>query len=460
MATRLYPTNDAAAVTPASWVAAWDVDGTTTVACQSTMLASGGFSPAPRSGSGVSGQKSAAVRYVSPAINAQTIEGTFKGVVNCRETNATDNYFIAVAIKVIDSGGSQRGVLLEPTSSTATAEIPSGGSAMGRVLRDASDNTNITLTPVACSLNDRIVIEIGFHQVSTSVAAFDIDVPTTLNQPQQYRDAGVVANESHWFQFSQDISGLTNTADLTWIITLATPADAVAATGTANPTAISGLSGTPTYMTAGDLVCMIGHERATGSTLAVSAAGGQTWNTLAAINTTLVTARMFWCVYNGTWSADPSVDFGGTTCNSVQLHVFRGAPTFTTWTVNQAQVELDTAGSPASITGQTTTGTNPTLTLAGWFTADDNTWGSISGTGWVNLGTEQYRNTSGSDQSSTYAWKTQTAAGATGNVTKTQTANGPDAGTTFIITFAAAEPVPASLVYNTSRNFINIQLVR
>jgi hypothetical protein len=109
--------------------------------------------------------------------------------------------------------------------------------------------------------------------------------------------------------------------------------------------------------------------------------------------------------------------------------------------VNVASVELDDATDPFVITGQTTNGNNPTVTLAGWMAGDDNTWGTLTGTGWEVTGTAQYRNTSGSDQSASFAHKIQTAAGATGDVGKSQLTLGADATTTFILTMEAVPPV-------------------
>lgn len=140
------------------------------------------------------------------------------------------------------------------------------------------------------------------------------------------------------------------------------------------------------------------------------------------------------------WSENPSIAFGATTCNSAYMHVFRPPSTSYTWGVDVAAVELDDTSDPFTITGQTTTGTNPTVTFAGWLTGDDNEWGTLTGTGWGVTGGAQYRNTSGSDQSASFAHKIQTAAAATGNVSKSQTTLGPNDTTTFIVTMEAIRP--------------------
>ncbi len=67
-------------------------------------------------------------------------------------------------------------------------------------------------------------------------------------------------------------------------------------------------------------------------------AGNQIWTTEAAQSQTNCTIRLFWCRFNGTWSANPSVNFSGTTCNTVVMHVFRPSNTSSVWQVDVAQV--------------------------------------------------------------------------------------------------------------------------
>ena len=217
-----------------------------------------------------------------------------------------------------------------------------------------------------------------------------------------------------------------------------TPADN--GTNTADPTAVT----PPGGMQAGDLVLMIAQQRGTGATLAISQAGGQSWTAQAAQSQTNCTIRLFWCRFNGTWSANPSVDFSGTTCNSVVMHVFRPSNTSSVWQVDVAQVSGTFAAPPAprtvTITGITTI-TDGALVFAAWATADDNTWGTLTA-GWSTPGSAQYRNTSGSDQSQTHAYKVMATAGASGNVSKNQATLGGDAGAYLIIAFKAVITCP------------------
>lgn len=195
---------------------------------------------------------------------------------------------------------------------------------------------------------------------------------------------------------------------------------------------------TPPTMQTGDLVLMIAYVRNTTATMNISVTGGQTWSAEAAISNTNVGARLFWCKYNGTWAANPSVAFSNSTSTTVVMHVFRPTKASLRWAIEANRVETDftAPASPftVSIPGRTTRIPN-SVTIAAWFTADDNTWGSLSGTGWTVTGTAQYRNTNGTDISGTFAHNIKSTASATNNVSKNQATLGGDLGTAMIITF-------------------------
>jgi len=215
-----------------------------------------------------------------------------------------------------------------------------------------------------------------------------------------------------------------------------TPADNGA--NTTNPTVVT----PPANMLAGDLVLMMAQQRGTNATLSISQAGGQSWTSEATQSQTNCTIRLFWCRFNGTWSANPSVSFSGTTCNTVAMHVFRPSNTSSVWEVDVAQVSANFAAPPAPRTvtiPEITTITDGALVFAAWATADDNTWGSLTAD-WTTPGSAQYRNNpagGGNDQSQTHACRIMTTAGATGNVSKNQATLGPDAGAYLIIAFKA-----------------------
>jgi hypothetical protein len=179
----------------------------------------------------------------------------------------------------------------------------------------------------------------------------------------------------------------------------------------------------PGSMVAGDLVVVYAHYRATGATLSISATGGQTWNTATTNNASTQTFSIFWCRYNGTWGANPSVTLGaGTNAMSVIMYVYRPVNSNSIWAVNIAATNSSSSSTTNTITGITTIAPN-TVTMAFWGNAAANTWGTLAGTGWSKTGlSAQYRNTSTSGQSHTAAYTINTTAGAIANVSQNQSA--------------------------------------
>lgn len=195
----------------------------------------------------------------------------------------------------------------------------------------------------------------------------------------------------------------------------------------------------PADMEDGDLVLLIGQRRASNITFTISETGGQDWNLLPALTGTAnVSARIFWCRFNGTWTADPSISMSGTGGNTIVMHVFRPPSRAYTWKLDVDQLQTASAAAATiTRTGVTTENAN-TVTLASWFTADDNSWGNlndVNGTGWSVTGNAQYRNRQGTDQSNSFAHLILTSAGSTGDVSKQQTQFGNDATRTSIVSF-------------------------
>ena len=224
---------------------------------------------------------------------------------------------------------------------------------------------------------------------------------------------------------------------ITYFGSASTPADN--GSNLADPTAVTPPSG----MQAGDLVVMEASSRDTALAHAISQAGGQTWTAHAQQGVTNRSVRVFTCTFDGTWTADPSVSAGSGFCNSLIMHVYRPPGAGYTWAVNVAQESAPGSGETWTITGQTTTGSDETVTIASFSSFNDNTWGSLAGAGWAVAGAAQYRNVAGQDQSSAFAHKIQTSAGATGDVSLTQLTLAGQGGLTWILTMAAVPPAPS-----------------
>ena len=196
----------------------------------------------------------------------------------------------------------------------------------------------------------------------------------------------------------------------------------------------------PASMVSGDLVVVYCQQR--GSTAwTVGLSGGQTWTEIGNnTSTTNVSVNTFWCTYNGTWSVNPRFDNSGGTCTSAVMLVFRPVNNTNVWATEQISTTAAAAAATITVTG-VTPANRDNVTVASWHTADDNTWGTLSGTNWTK-GTlsAQYRNTSGQDQSMTFSYQLQTNAAATNNVSQTQLTLGNDATTWRRVTWYETKP--------------------
>lgn len=178
----------------------------------------------------------------------------------------------------------------------------------------------------------------------------------------------------------------------------------------------------PGSMVYGDLVIFIGQVQVNtpSSAMAISNAGGQSWSSASVIQGTSndQSFAVFWCQFNGTWSANPSIVFAsesGTQPVTAIMHVFR-PDVVGTWAVDTAIAGgAEASASPVVIDGITPVHEHAVV-LAGWAIPNVSTWGTLSGAGWAVVATAQYRNTAGSDQSSAFAYQLQRYPAATGNV--------------------------------------------
>lgn len=204
----------------------------------------------------------------------------------------------------------------------------------------------------------------------------------------------------------------------------------------------------PANMVAGDLILVYAMQRAQ-SIADITNSGGQTFILTPNGNgsgTANVAAALFYATFTGTWTANPIFNFSTAVNTSAVMIVFRPTVFFGGWEVIQEQVVNAAAAATITVTGVTPSNPN-NVTIASWHTADDNTWGTLTGTGWVKTGlAAQYRNLAGTDFSSTYAYQLQTTAVPTNNVSQTQLTLGNDATLWRRITFyeVNAAPVAAS----------------
>ena len=216
----------------------------------------------------------------------------------------------------------------------------------------------------------------------------------------------------------------------------------------ASPVTVTPVSG----MQTGDLCLLVAHARGNSNTMAIVEAGGQTWNSLTASGSNS-SRRVFWCRFNGTWSASPSVSFSTATCTTVAMHVFIPTAGSNTWGVDVAEANGTFAapGSPYDVTITGITCAASSVALFIWGTADNNSWTLQTG-GFSNAGTSQYRNVASTDGSHSTAYKLMPSGGATGNVTNRQVTVVGDAGNNYSISFKEiSETITDKTITATSR---------
>lgn len=195
----------------------------------------------------------------------------------------------------------------------------------------------------------------------------------------------------------------------------------------------------PASMIDGDLVLVYLLQRGN-AVFSVGVNGGQIWTPVGRNNGTVNLAlETYWAQYNGTWAANPRFDFSlGTNTTAVML-VFRPDDNTKIWEINQPLTTNAAAAATQTITGVTPS-SSPSVTIGSFHTADDNTWGTLTGTGWSNsLLSAQYRNVAGNDTSSAFAYFLQTTVAPIPNVSLTQLTLGSDATIERRLTFFEAE---------------------
>jgi hypothetical protein len=201
------------------------------------------------------------------------------------------------------------------------------------------------------------------------------------------------------------------------------------------------------YVSARQAATLTDHPRMYDASNVATQHGGQTWNRAEHnVSGCDIWAGVYWCRFNGTWSANPAWRCDAVNVANaftVVMLVFRPSSSSKIWQVdvgpNHVHFAAPTTPFTVTATGLTTTRAS-TVTIASWFCRVSNTWGSMSGSGWDQTGLgAQYRNTFSSTWGFSFAYKIQTSTGATGNVSQNESAA--NAGDTFVTAFAEVDPL-------------------
>lgn len=200
--------------------------------------------------------------------------------------------------------------------------------------------------------------------------------------------------------------------------------------GGTNGNAVATIDPSSLSMQAGDLVVVLIANRNGNASFTVGTTGGQTWGLGSNLQAVSQSSRAFWATYNGTWAANPSFNANSgsnTVPVTAQMLVFRpDAGVSGAWAVDVAD---DAAAyvTPASPFDVVRTGLTPlhnkAVAVSTFLGNALITWALQGSAGWANPGgTAQTRNTSGSDNALSTAYKILATPAATGNITNRQSA--------------------------------------
>lgn len=195
-------------------------------------------------------------------------------------------------------------------------------------------------------------------------------------------------------------------------------------------------------MKAGDLCVLIGAVKVANENIIMSNTGGQTWDSSAANwRGASHSGEVFWCEFDGTWDARPSLTPVTTTEPfTVAMMTFRPADTANhVWSYHLTPDTVRNAAAANYTLSQTTTTVDSTIIIIVFHTADDNglritgSTDAVSGDPYTDATWKAIRNGSGfqniasADHAITLAYRILAAAGGTGAVADTQVARGNDA---------------------------------
>ena len=104
-------------------------------------------------------------QYIKCGLEAQTIDGSLKGQILARESDAALNSRLAIGIRVLSGDGvSVRGTVLAITRTDANATPPEfavGVNGVNRQFQDLSESTPITLSAVVAQAGDCLEVAVG-----------------------------------------------------------------------------------------------------------------------------------------------------------------------------------------------------------------------------------------------------------------------------------------------------------
>lgn len=197
----------------------------------------------------------------------------------------------------------------------------------------------------------------------------------------------------------------------------------------------------PSGMQAGDhVVLYIANDQLAPENYSVSVTGGQTWTSHTENGANSAASRMFTCIFNGTWDANPQVDWDTSAPYAIAMVVFRGGDDTTLVDQGPTNGNYAAPTTPFDVTiaaGTLAGVTAGAMVIAFFYSNDNNTWDRATPnqpSNGANPGSQaQWRNQGGTDCSISVIYAEQASGGNSVAFTNRQATLGGDSGLWTII---------------------------
>ena len=149
-------------------------------------------------------------RTILGPLAAGTISGTAKGQMRGQESNAGANASLAVAIKLVQPDGTDRGIILAPSAADAATAgnellVTTLPTVTNAPFKTAAESATLTLTTQAITAGDYLVIEWGFRSATTTTRnitlSYGNDSATDLPE-----DTTTTIANNPWWEFTADFT--------------------------------------------------------------------------------------------------------------------------------------------------------------------------------------------------------------------------------------------------------------